>query len=97
MKIEVNPERISDADEAWQAGWESACAYRNGNLERAVEVLKAIAMNTHPDAFQLRCQADIFLKDNGLYSSTEAKCLCGEINARHCPVHNELDSCVEDK
>ncbi len=47
MKVEVNPDRISDADEAWQAGWEAACAYRNGNLEKSISVLKEIA-EAHP-------------------------------------------------
>jgi hypothetical protein len=44
MKIEINPNRISDADEAWQDGWNAACAYRNGNLEKAVLCLKEIAL-----------------------------------------------------
>lgn len=77
MKVEVNPERISDADEAWQAGWEAACAYRNGNLEKAVSALRDIAKSPcvspkiSGDACG-SCLATDFLRINNLDSNTES-------------------------
>ncbi len=74
MKIEINPNRISDGDEAWEDGWNAACAYRNGNLEKSTAVLREIA-EAHPTmswqylATHRSRLAREFLEANGLLAS----------------------------
>ena len=70
-------------------------------LYEILSILKKVKMQVHPDKWFSNDTSVLFISyemysklyDAGLlkeeHSPSTTNCTCGEINARHCPVHNE--------
>lgn len=60
-------------------------------LDDAKDLLRDAGFLLIPNAPKLSHRICIFLAK--LEELETPKCICGEINARHCPVHQELEKC----
>ena len=76
---------------AFRRGFEAGVAHERARSQKLVEVLKIIAMplsdsiNSSEVEIEQTLAAQRALKE---YDG-EANCICGEINARNCPVHQQ--------
>ena len=90
-KERANDDRTGDCDGTFHVIEYKAVETLRAQLDDAKDLLRDAGFLLIPNAPKLSHRICIFLAK--LEELETPKCICGEINARHCPVHQELEKC----